>query len=46
VRRLQGGLDAAYQRSGQDAINAEGAHRLSEGGKARPFRNKCRVRAV
>jgi hypothetical protein len=31
VRRLQGGPDAAYQRSGQDAINAEGAHRLSAG---------------
>jgi hypothetical protein len=31
VRRLQGGPGAACQRNGQDAINAVGAHRLSEG---------------
>jgi hypothetical protein len=30
VRRLQGGPGAACQRNGQDAINAMGAHRLSE----------------
>jgi hypothetical protein len=31
VRRLQGGPGAACQRNGQDAINAVGAHHLSEG---------------
>jgi hypothetical protein len=31
VHRLQGGPVAACQRNGQDAINAMGAHRLSEG---------------
>jgi hypothetical protein len=31
ARRLQGGLDAACQLSGQDTLNAEGAHRLSVG---------------
>jgi hypothetical protein len=31
VHRLQGGSGAACQRNGQDAINAVGAHRLSEG---------------
>jgi hypothetical protein len=31
VSRLQGGPSAACQRSGQDAINAEGAHRLLAG---------------
>jgi hypothetical protein len=31
VRRLQGGPVTACQRNGQDAINAVGAHHLSEG---------------
>jgi hypothetical protein len=31
MRRLHGGPGAACQRNGQDAINAMGAHRLSEG---------------
>ena len=31
VRHLQSGPGAACQRSGHDAINAEGAHRLSAG---------------
>jgi hypothetical protein len=31
VRSLQGGPGAACQRNGQDAINAVGAHHLSEG---------------
>jgi hypothetical protein len=31
ARRLQDGLDAACQLSGQDTLNAEGAHHLSAG---------------
>jgi hypothetical protein len=29
ARRLQDGLDVAYQLSGQDSLNTEGAHRQS-----------------
>jgi hypothetical protein len=39
--------DAACQRSGQDALNAEWAHCLSAWWQAaRPLRNKCRGRAA
>jgi hypothetical protein len=40
-------LDAVCQRSGQNALNAERAHRLSAWWQAaRPFRNKCRDRVA
>jgi hypothetical protein len=39
--------DAVCQRNGQDALNAERAHRLSAWWQAtRPLRNKCRDRAA
>jgi hypothetical protein len=43
ARRLQDDPDVVCQRSGQYALNAERAHRLSAWWQlVRPFRNKCR----